>query len=78
MIREEAAFVFSTDREEAVRTRVARIVTWVNMTLTAHTLEDKMVMLVVLVFLDLYTLEEGWEVLMIGNILDTIFEICRW
>ena len=31
LIREEAAFVFSTAREEAVSTRVARMVTWVNM-----------------------------------------------
>ena len=31
LIREEAALVFSTDREVALRAKVARILTWVNM-----------------------------------------------
>ena len=31
LIREEAALVFSTDREVALRTREARILAWVNM-----------------------------------------------
>ena len=31
LVKEEAAFVFSTDRQEALRTRVARMLTWVNM-----------------------------------------------
>ena len=31
LIREEAAFVLSMDREEALSTRVAKILAWVNM-----------------------------------------------
>ena len=45
LIREEAALVFSTDREVALSTRVARMIAWVNMVdQDSSVLEDNFVL----------------------------------
>ena len=52
LVKEEAAFVFSTTRQVALSTRVARILAWVNMLgLDCCTLEDENVLELLLIYM---------------------------
>ena len=52
LVKEEAAFVFSTTRQVALSTRVARILAWVNMMgLDCSTLEDENVLELLLIYM---------------------------
>ena len=69
LIREEAAFVLSMDREEALNTRVAKILAWVNMfSFDSFPVEDKIV-LKILMMCVVYIASQGGKFYIFWNFL---------